>query len=301
MKNPLFPGADPFILNYNGKYYIYPTTQSDEDAKKDDFYLTGGNEVVDGIKVYESEDLINWECKGYALKNSDVMGDKWFWAPEVTVKDGKFYMAYSAEEHMAVAVADSPLGPFKQEEKRWLSERKGIDGHIFIDDDGQVYFYHVRFDNGNLVYVAKMSEDLLSIDESTETFLLKAEEPWETVDCLVAEGPFVLKHNGLYYLTYSANHTRCQDYAIGYAVSDSPFGPFKKYAGNPILHRNDKVVGTGHHSFARFDDGRILCSYHCHCSTEKFLPRKVCLDWAEFVKDPSGGDDILVINGPTKE
>ena len=301
MKNPLFSGADPFILHHEGKYYIYPTTQSDEDAEKNDFYLTGGNEVVDGIMVHVSDDLVNWECKGFALKNTDVMGDKWFWAPEITVKDGKFYMAYSSEEHMAVAVADSPLGPFKQENKRWLSERRGIDGHILIDDDGQVYFYYVRIDNGNQIHVAKMSEDLLSIDESTEKLLITAEEPWETVDCRVAEGPFVLKHNGLYYLTYSANHTRCQDYAVGYAVSESPWGPFVKYENNPILHRTEDIVGTGHHSFECFDDGRILCSYHCHSSKESFLPRKVCLDWARFEKDPNGGIDVLVIDGPTKD
>ncbi len=300
MNNPLFPGADPFILSYEGKYYIYPTTQKDEAAKINNFYLTESDEAVDGIMVYVSDDLVNWECKGYALKNTDVMGNKWFWAPEITVKDGKFYMAYSAEEHMAVAVSDSPLGPFKQKKKQWLSERQGIDGHIFIDDDGQVYFYYVRFDNGNKINVARMSKDLLSIDESTEKLLIQAEDPWETIDCLVTEGPFVLKHNGLYYLTYSANHTRCKDYAVGYAVSDSPWGPFVKYKNNPILHKNDEVTGTGHHSFACLDDGRILCSYHCHCSLDSFLPRKVCLDWARFEKDHDGGNDILVIDGPTK-
>lgn len=297
MNHPLFLGADPFILCYEGKYYIYPTTQSGDEMQKNDFYLTG--EEKDGIMVYVSENLTDWECKGYALTNKDVMGDKWFWAPEVTYKDGKFYMAYSAEEHMAVAVANHPLGPFKQEKKCWLSEEKGIDGHIFIDEDGQVYFYYVRFDNGNKIMVAKMSEDFLSIDESTETFLIEAEKPWETIDCLVTEGPFVLKHKGMYYLTYSANHTRCQDYAVGYAIADSPWGPFKKYEGNPILHKKGDIVGVGHHSFARLEDGRILCSYHCHCSKDEFLPRKVCLDWARFEENPEGGYDILVIDGPT--
>ena len=32
------------------------------------------------------------------------------------------------------------------------------------------------------------------------------------------DAPFVIKHKGLYYLTYSANHTRCVDYCAGYAV-----------------------------------------------------------------------------------
>ena len=42
----------------------------------------------------------------------------------------KFYMVYTAEEHMGVAVADSPLGPFTQENKVWLREDKSIDGHF---------------------------------------------------------------------------------------------------------------------------------------------------------------------------
>ena len=108
-----------------------------------------------------------------------------------------------------MAVADSPLGPFKQAEKRWLYEEKAIDGHLFLDEDGTVYLYYVRLDAGNRIFVAKMAEDLKSIDTLYEHCLIQAEEPWETVDCLVAEGPFVLKHKGLYYLTYSCNHTRC--------------------------------------------------------------------------------------------
>ena len=71
-----------------------------------------------------------------------------------------------------------------------------IDGHVFIDDDGTKYFYHVGFNDGNRIYVAKLSDDLLSITEECGE-LIKAEEPWETVDCLVAEGPFVLKKKGI--------------------------------------------------------------------------------------------------------
>ena len=268
------------------------------DASSDNFFLTGGDK--DGFCVYESSDLQTWECKGYCLISDDVMGEKWFWAPEVIHYRGKFYMVYTSEEHGAVAVSDSPLGPFIQAEKKWLSEDKMIDGHFFLDDDGQMYLYYVRLIKGNRIYVAKMSEDLSLIDEANERLLIKAEEPWETKDCLVTEGPFVLKHNGLYYLSYSANHTRCPDYAVGYAVSENPMGPFKKYVGNPILHRNEKVVGVGHHSFAPLPEGKFLCAYHCHASMEQFQPRKFCLDLAEFVPAPDGGVDILTIHGPTK-
>ena len=108
-----------------------------------------------------------------------------------------------------------------------------------------------------------------------------------------------MKHNGKYYLTYSANHTRSEDYAVGYAVSDSPYGPFRKYSGNPILHKTDEVKGTGHHSFVRsLDEKELICVYHCHHSKSEFQPRMVCIDRACFEKNDNG-DDILVIYGPS--
>ena len=280
-QNPLMVGADPFVLAHGGRYYLYATNADD------------------GFRVYESEDMAVWEDRGYCLRKGDVIGERWFWAPEIMEKDGKFYMVYVAEEHLAVAIAESPLGPFVQSEKRWLSERKAIDGHFFLDDDGTVYLYYVRFDGGNVIYMAKMNDDLLSFDENNERFLFRADKEWELKDCEVVEGPFVLKHNGRYFLTYSANHTRSEDYAIGYAVSDSPFGPFEKYEGNPILHKTEEVNGTGHHSFVRsLDKKELICVYHCHYSKTEFQPRMVCIDRAEFTVDENGCD-LLVINGPT--
>ena len=297
LKNPLFLGADPYILYWEGKYYIYPTTQT-PDAPLNSLTDT----ATDGYKVYVSEDLENWECKGYALHCEDVKGDKCFWAPEMTVRDGKFYMVYTAEEHLGIAVSDSPLGPFKQQEKRWLIEDRAIDGHFLVDDDGTTYLYYVRLGEGNKIYAAKMTDDLMDLDlESEQLLVVAGDQQWETYDCRVAEGPFVIKHNGLYYLTYSSNHTRSPYYAIGYAVSKSPLGPFEKFAGNPILSRTETVVGVGHHSFAMIGENKWVCAYHSHFSPEQFKPRKVRVDYAEFVKDEKGGDDILVINGPTED
>ena len=287
VKNPLFSGGDPFLLYFEGTYYMY--------------FTGGASRERPGFVVYSSKDLQNWENRGYCLEAKDAMGDKGFWAPELIYHNNKFYMVYVANEHLGVAVSDSPLGPFVQEEKKWLSEKNAIDGHFLIDEDGNKYLYYVRFDNGNVIYAAKMSDDLLSIDEENEVRLIEAKEEWETRDCLVAEGPFVLKHKGLYYLTYSCNHTRSQDYAVGYAVSDKPLGPFTKYEGNPILSKTDTVFGVGHHSFAMSGDGKtLLCAYHSHLSKEVAFPRNVCIDTAEFIETESG-IDTLTINGPSEQ
>lgn len=296
---PIFNGADPFIMSCGGKYYVYCTTQTDEIRNQ---FTTSPADGLDGFMVYESSDLVNWDNKGYCLKKGDgVIGEKWFWAPEVTYYNNKFYMVYTADEHMAIAVSDSPLGPFRQEKLEWLREAKSIDGHILIDDDGSAYLYYVRLGGGNRIFVARLAEDLLSIEEEYENCLIEATEPWETIDCKVAEGPFVLKHKGLYYLSYSCNHTRCPDYAVGYAVSNTPTGPFKRYENNPILSRNNEIWGLGHHSFCTTTDGKgLLCSYHCHGPfPDSYKPRRFCLATAYF-KEHTNGDDILVINGPIK-
>ena len=67
------------------------------------------------------------------------------------------------------------------------------------------------------------------------------------------EGPWVHKHAGRYYFSYSTGNT----HLLCYAVGDSPYGPFT-YQG-VILK---PVVGwTTHHSIVEFD-GRWWLYYH---------------------------------------
>ena len=250
-KNPVIEGADPFLLFDGEKYYHYATS------------------APDGFIVHSSKDLSEWKDEGYCLKaGENVVGDKCFWAPEIKYRDGKYYMVYVANEHLAVAVADKPTGPFVCPEKQWLSQKNAIDGSYFIDDDGRIYLYYVRFDGGNVIYGAPMS-DMLTLQEDTERELIRAGLAWETRMGNVAEGPYMLKHNGKYYLTYTANDYRSQDYAVGYAVSDSPMGPFVKYDGNPILKKDGVIFGPGHHSFTTSPDGKsLLIVYHIHYDAE---------------------------------
>ena len=169
-----------------------------------------------------------------------------------------------------------------------------------LDDDGNVYLYYVRLlHTGNEIFGAKMSKDLKRIEEDSDLLLIKAEEPWEAMDCFVAEGPYVLKHKGKYYMTYSCNHTRSPDYAMGYAVADCPTGPFVKHKDNPILHRNGKIVGVGHSSMCvNPDEGIMLCAYHCHnIDNENFKPRQTCIAPAWFA-EKEGCDDELCVENP---
>lgn len=170
----------------------------------------------------------------------------------------KFYLFYSTEEHICVATADVPQGPFRQEVKQPIWDEKSIDTSLFIDDDGTPYLYFVRFTDGNVIWVAEMNDDLTGIKQETLTECIKVGEPWELSQdkpARVAEGPSVLKKEDVYYLVYSANHFESKNYGVGYATSDSPMGPWKKYEGNPILQRADGLTGTGHGAPFRCKDG----------------------------------------------
>lgn len=294
MLGKLFEGGDPFLLAYGGKQYIYCTTENGRKLESPNAFDTDKN-GNDGFYVYESTDRIRWENKGLCLEKKNVLGERWFWAPEVSYYRGRFYMLYAAEENLAVAVAESPTGPFVRLSAGWLRNR-AIDGHLLFDDDGSVYVYFVDLKNNNRIFAGKMSDDLTSMEYEWENPLIEATESWETRDCLVAEGPFVLKHQGLYYLSYSANHTRSEDYAVGYAVAEHPFGPFVKAEENPILHRPGTLVGTGHHSFMLTENpDRLICAFHCHSgNADNFKPRMVCLSAAGFEKRCGKPDRLCV-------
>ena len=247
------PIADPYVMLYNNKYYAYGT---------------GGTTKGEGFACFSSDDLKNWKREGQALSAADSYGKWGFWAPEVYYIESKkkFYMFYSVEEHVCVATSDSPLGPFVQDEKKPIREEKGIDTSVFFDEDGKAYLYFVRFTNGNVIWCAELKDNLKEIKEETLTQCVEATEPWELVFGKVAEGPSIVKQDGLYYMFYSANDFRSQDYAVGYATSDSPFGPWRKSEKNPLLHKVEELVGTGHGAPFLDRSGGYRYIFHAHKS-----------------------------------
>lgn len=286
--------ADPTIFYHDGTYYLYGTSGNDKNL---------------GFEVYVSKNLKSWKRSdkndGYALKKGESYGDIGFWAPQVFEYEGKFYMAYTANEHIAIATSDSPLGPFTQAEKKDLEAPvKQIDPYIFIDDDGKKYMYHVRLTEGNRLFVAEMEDDFSGIKEETLTYCFHAEEPWENtqnVDWTVSEGPAIIKHEGLYYFIYSANDFRNPDYAVGYAVSESPMGPWTKSPSNPIFDKTDAGInGSGHGDYFVDAKGKLRYVLHTHNSDEKVSPRKTALIELEFKQGGNEPDLLEVKKGSFK-
>lgn len=282
--------ADPTIQFYKGVYYLYGTVGANADS---------------GFLVYTSNNMKVWKASkevnnGYALQKGDVYGTKGFWAPQVFTYKNKFFMAYVANENIAIAEGDGPLGPFIQKVKEPLpAPGKQIDPFVFIDDDGKKYLYHVRLTNGNKIFVAEMTEDFAAVKPETLHECITATEPWENTansKWPVTEGPTVIKHNNLYYLFYTANDFRNPDYAMGYAVSDNPNGPWKKYLGSPILTKKEVGInGPGHGDVIITKNKKMFFVFHTHNSNTVVSPRKTAIIEIKFSKNAETNTDILSV------
>lgn len=294
--------GDPYILKTSaGKYYCYPTSA-----------------INDGFKAWSSDNLTDWKDEGFVYersKNVKAWGYKQFWAPEVIEHNGNYYMFYTARWQLkdslriGVAVSDSPLGPFIDVYDRPLFDfgYAAIDAHVQVEEDGRVYLYYSRDCSENIIdgrkeshiYGMELNVDMVTV-KSEAHLLLKPDQEWEFKsgpDWRWNEGPFVVKHSGLYYLMYSANCFAHRDYSVGYAVSEQPLGPYTKYDHNPVLYaKTPDVSGLGHHSVTVSpDDSELFIVYHTHTDPkEGGGNRQVCIDRMTFRDDGS-----IEVHGPT--
>lgn len=278
-RNPLLPKesfADPHVIKVGDKYYLYATTHTA------------------GFDAYVSTNLVDWENKGLAF-DDPRRGD---WAPDVFHNkrgDGKFYLYYTdnmddrkrggPQKQIGVAVADSPVGPFKD---LAVLATDSIDAHLFQDDDGKYYLYYVDLYQGFKIRAQPMADPVKKLGDTK--IVIHPTEPWEKISGEVTEGPFMLKHNGTYYLMFSGTGADSPNYGIGYATSKSPTGPFTKFKGNPVVHRGGNIYGPGHHCVIEGPDKKLWLVYHQKWTDDKSFTRFLAID-------PMWFDDKGVIHG----
>lgn len=235
--------ADPAPLVYRDTVFLY--TSHDED----DSPPGQGRFLMRDWLCYTSTDMVNWTDRGTvaSLRNfkwADKALTGWggfengAWAPQTIERDGKFYMYCPVQGRgIGVLVADNPLGPFIDPLGKPLigDQYDSIDPSVFVDDDGQAYLY---WGNPNLWYV-KLNKDMISlsgeiIKDSSFAKVKDQQDPFH-----YQEGPWAYKRNGKYYMAYAST---CCPEGIGYAMSDSPVGPwtYKAY----IMRPNKKSTGN---------------------------------------------------------
>ena len=257
--------ADPHVIRVDGVYYLYPTAST-----------------VD-IECWSSTDLATWTYEGVVWEAGPAgsWNDANVWAPDVFVADDAYYLYYTANNKIGLAVADSPLGPFEDASDRPLlgggngGVRLGaIDAFAFRDPAGGLFLYYVGFEPFNCVRVVKMI-DPYTVGPRHTTLVSPDPTTWTR---FVAEGPWIFEAGGVYYLMFSGNGADLPGYAVGYATAAAPAGPFTEYAGNPILSKDPAwdFYGPGHNSVVPAPDGGLAIVYHTKTTRQKtFEDRRV--------------------------
>lgn len=277
--------ADPTIFVENGKYYLSGTR----------------GETPRGFALLESENLTDWQAMpdSMILTASDAtFGTKGFWAPQILKTDEGYALAYTANTYLAYAKCDSLKGPYTQEKPEAIdTTNNNIDPFIFTDSDGKSYLYHVRFNNGNYLWVAEFDTKSGKINYETLTKCFDNDQPWEATDAFesvpIMEGPTVIRLGDTYYLFYSANDYRSIDYSVGYATATSPLGPWTKNPNNPIIHRS--IVGengSGHGDIFTDLNGNMRYVYHVHNSDSVVHPRRTRIITLQKQLNDNGSYDI---------
>jgi len=192
------------------------------------------------------------------------------------VTDGKIMYACAMNSKDLYACSDPKKGVWTKV-ATMDSDRYG-DADIFIDDDGRIYMYFgwsqllpiqvVELDpnNGfkekgkpvvcffgdpdNHGFERRRPEDVIYPIMDYRPYYPE-ESPW-------IEGPWMVKHNGKYYLQYAAIGLEFSSYSHGVYVSDKPLGPFTYSEHNPLTFKTSGfAVGGGHGSTFHDKNGNL--------------------------------------------
>ncbi len=236
---------------------------------------------------------------------------------------------------IGVAVADSPKGPFIDLNNKPIFDPGYpiIDANVLFTDDGKAYLYYSRAcykhpveseisawakQKGwyneveeSWVYGVELNPDFSGVIGEPVVLLRPPakmddkQAEWESrsvtskeVNRRWTEGSVAFKKGDTYYMMYSANYFGGKNYAVGYATSKHPLGPFEKSSTNPVLEKNVEkggtVTGTGHNSITYSPDGKeLFCVYHGR-TTATGDKRMVFIDRMNILPDGS-----LKVEGPT--
>ena len=223
--NPLFRDlytADPAPLVVGDTLYLY--VGHDEARGEEMFNITEW-------LAYSTKDMQHWTAHGPIMKPTDFSWvQKDAWASQVHEKDGRFWF-YTAVEHdpatshgkaIGVAVADNPLGPFRDARGSALVKNEDTDGPhhwddidptVWTEEDGTSWLIW-----GNAICkIAKLKPNMIEFDGPIRTIDLPDFE----------EGPWVFKRGDIYYLAYaSMDKAISPDERISYATAPSIEGPW---------------------------------------------------------------------------
>ncbi|MDX6230698.1 MAG: hypothetical protein QOI76_4088 [Frankiales bacterium] len=265
--------ADPDILQVGGVYHAYATN-------------SGGQNIQHEV----STDLTHWTTEPDVLPAlgswvgpcSFAPGgatDHCVWAPEVTAVPGGFNLYYTARDKLAsyqcigLAFSTSPNGPFVPVGTEPLVCPDGARGTAFLggaidaatySENGQLYLLW-KSDGNCCQLPATINIQTVSADGRTltspPTELIRNDRRFEGA---VVEAPTLMKHDGRYYLFYSANDFGGGNYRTGWASASRITGPYTKSTTElmttDLFHGT--VIGPGGEDVVTNPDGTSFLAFH---------------------------------------
>lgn len=260
--------SDPFILAdpVSKKYYTYvqfadrtrfPEVYSEEPC----FY------------VLESRDLVHWSRPEVAFRKGGFWADSDYWAPEVHIWKGKYYLlssfrARGTYRRCQCLAADSPKGPFKPVSGKPVTPEGWhcLDGTLYEDKRGKPWmvFCHewLQVNDGQICAVP-LSDDLGEAVGEPVILFRASDGAWAAKTMKgsgwVTDGPFLHRlKSGVLIMLWSSFSDK-GGYTTGYARSLS--GDIK---GPWIQEQQPLYAMDGAHSmlFTSFG-GQLMMALHC--------------------------------------
>ena len=251
-------------------------------AKDGYFYLYATQTKTYWMPVYRSKDLVNWEYQGTAFNKAtepDLPGGGAFWAPEIRFLNGKYVLYYSWAKmngadisYMAVAVGDTPMGPFPDSKELIGNKEFGSNciDQFYYEEDGKKYMFFGSFKG---IYVTELEDDGLTVKLGND-----GKPTLKKQVCGNAfEGTNIYK-KGKYYYLFASIGSCCNGVNASYQVvvgrSENLLGPYVDKDGKDMLKNNwelvlegdgQKWIGPGHNSIIIQDDeGTDWMIYHSY-------------------------------------
>ena len=267
--------ADPSAHVWaDGRLYVYPSH---------DINPPRGCDLMDKYHVYSTNDMVNWTDHGQIVEAADVPwgqplddNGKFMWAPDCAYRNGKYYFYFphpnkspwNSNWKIGIAISDKPASGFRVMDTTLigLPENGEIDPCVFLDDDGQAYFYN---GGGGHCYGARLKENMIELDGALQPMTGLSD---------FHEGTWVFKRNKTYYLTYPDNKSGGNQ--LRYAMSSNPLGPWS-YKG---VYLTSTTSDTSHGSVVEYN-GQWWAFYHTADLSGTGLLRSICADSLFFNTD----------------
>lgn len=254
VNNPILTGfnPDPAICKAGDTYYIATSTF----------------ETFPGINIHESKDLVNWKLIAHPLNSKRILDmtnnlpSSGVWAPDLTYKNGKFYIVFSNVETWSrgpfkdcfnyIISADSIYGPWSDP---YFVNASGFDASLFHDDDGTSYFVNMEWDyrgvRGNPCFTGILVQE---IDLEKHKLVGEVYKVFQGTERGFVEGPHIYKKDGYYYL-FCAEGGTGYNHAESVSRSKHIFGPYETHPNSLIISAKGSTAHLQRAGHASLVDG----------------------------------------------